>query len=65
MPEAPAQEKLSPEDLAAEVRRLQEEGFSSLKISAKLKISLREVNKYWDPEIASEQGREEQENEAV
>jgi hypothetical protein len=48
------------DELRQEVRDLQREGYDSLKIAAKLKISLREVNKYWDFDIATDNGTEEE-----
>lgn len=38
---------LSDEELAAEVKRLREEGADSLRIAATLKIPLKKVNQFW------------------
>jgi hypothetical protein len=51
--------------MSAEVRRLQEEGFTSIQIASRLKTNLMTVNRYWDPDIAEAKVHEEEDEEAL
>lgn len=64
LPEAVAPETaMTDDELRQAVRDLQGQGFESLRIAARLKITLSKVNKFWDPALAVEESRRDEEEE--
>jgi|SRR5579884_1238603 len=53
------------DDLRSEVHILQAHGFDALHIASKLKIRLKKVNELWDPDIAVENARKDEEDEEI
>jgi hypothetical protein len=51
---------MSAGDLEEIVHELQKDGLNSIQIAAKMKVSLSKVNMYWDPDLAAEQGKAEE-----
>jgi hypothetical protein len=43
---------LNPDEIREQVHQLQEQGLDSLRIAQKLRISLKDVNKYWNGDLA-------------
>jgi hypothetical protein len=52
--------EMSAGDLEESVHELQKGGLNSIQIAAKMKVSLSKVNMYWDPDLAAEQGKAEE-----